>query len=340
MKARIYLTRPLAFDRIIPVRDKAMSEPTTLQEAIICYGDLDNCIRKLAGLRWPDGVVICPNCGSKSVSFNAKRRTWKCAVHHSRREFSIKVGTIFEDSPLALSKWLTALWMVVNCKNGISSWENHRALGVTQKTAWFMGHRIRLALQNQSFDKLSNDVEADETYIGGAARFMHNSRKQAKGIGPGTVGKVAVMGLLERHGEVRLKVVEDIKRHNLHAEIKESVEVGSEVYTDALRSYETLDVDANYVHRVINHAEEYVRGHIHTNGMENFWSLLKRGLKGTYISVEPFHLFRYLDEQAFRFNNRKGMNDADRFNLALSQIVDRRLTYKELTGKQTETLPN
>jgi transposase-like protein len=319
-----------------------MTEPTTLQEGIVYYSDPDNCLRKLASLRWPDGIVICPNCGSKSVSFNAQRRTWKCSVHHSRREFSIKVGTIFEDSPLPLSKWLAALWMVVNCKNGISSYENHRDLGVTQKTAWFMGHRIRLALQNRSFDKLKNDVEADETFIGGAARFMHKSRKEAKGIRPGTVGKVAVMGLLERHGEVRLKVVENVKRHNLHGEIRQHVEVGAEVYTDALRSYETLDADAEYVHRVIDHAESYVRGHVHTNGMENFWSLLKRGLKGTYISVEPFHLFRYLDEQAFRFNFRKDMDDSDRFNLALSQIVGRRVTYAELTGKtsETDTLPN
>jgi len=318
-----------------------MSEPKTLQEAIIYFADADNCLSYLGVRRWPNGV-ICPTCGRTDARFLKNQRKWQCKSVHHHRQFSIKVGTIFEDSPLGLDKWLTATWMITNDKNGISSYEIHRALNVTQKTAWFMLHRIRLALQNQSFDKLKNDVEADETYIGGAARFMHKSRKEAKMIGPGTVGKVAVMGLLERHGEVRLKVVSDIKRHSLHSEIRESVQVGSDVYTDALRSYETLDADADYAHRVIDHAEAYVRGHIHTNGMENFWSLLKRGLKGTYISVEPFHLFRYLDEQAFRYNNRKDKKDADRFSLAVSQIVGKRLTYKELTGKnpETETLPN
>jgi transposase-like protein len=309
-----------------------MSEPKTLQEAIVYFADAVNCFTYFVSRRWPNGV-ICPTCGRTDARFLKNQRKWQCKSVHHHRQFSIKVGTIFEDSPLGLDKWLTATWMITNDKNGISSYEIHRALGVTQKTAWFMLHRIRLALQNQSFDRLRNDDEADETYIGGAARFMHQSRKESKMIGPGTVGKVAVMGLLERHGEVRLKVIENTKRHSLHSEIQESVQVGSDVYTDALRSYETLDADADYAHRVIDHAEAYVRGHIHTNGMENFWSLLKRGLKGTYISVEPFHLFRYLDEQSFRYNNRKDKKDADRFSLAVSQAVGRRLTYKELTGK-------
>jgi transposase-like protein len=243
-----------------------MNEPKTLQEAILFFADPDNCLAYLVARRWPNGV-ICPTCGRTDAKFLKNQRKWQCKIVHHHRQFSIKVGTIFEDSALGLDKWLTATWMITADKNGISSYELHRALGVTQKTAWFMLHRIRLALQNQTFDKLRNDVEADETYIGGAARFMHKSRKEAKMIGPGTVGKVAVMGLLERHGEVRLKVVSDIKRHSLHAEIKESVEVGSEVYTDALRSYETLDIDANYVHRVIDHAEAYVRGHVHTKGL-------------------------------------------------------------------------
>ncbi|HEV2378219.1 MAG TPA: IS1595 family transposase [Terriglobia bacterium] len=309
-----------------------MNEPKTLQEAIVYFADADNCLAYLVARRWPNGVE-CPTCGRTDARFLANQRKWQCKSVHHHRQFTIKVGTIFEDSPIGLDKWLMTVWMLVNCKNGVSSYEIERDVHVTQKTAWFMLHRVRLALQNGSFDKLKNDVEADETYIGGAARFMHKNRKEAKGIGPGTVGKVAVMGLLERHGKVRLKVVENIKRHSLHAEIKEGVEIGAEVFTDALRSYDTLDVDANYVHRVIDHAEEYVRGHIHTNGMENFWSLLKRGLKGTYISVEPFHLFRYLDEQAFRYNNRQGMNDSERFSLAVSQIVGKRLTYKQLTGK-------
>jgi transposase-like protein len=311
-----------------------MTEPSTLQQAIIFYSDPDNCLRKLVSKRWPSGVVKCPRCGSERVKFNAKRRTWQCGSHHPRREFSVKVGTIFEDSPLPLSKWMTALWMVVNCKNGISSWENHRALGVTQKTAWFMGHRIRLALQSGTFEKMSGEVEADETYIGGLSRNMHKSKRAAKISGTGGAGKVAVMGLLER------QVMPNVQRNTLQDHVRDNVETGSELFTDAWVAYTGLD--AEYIHNVIDHAEAYVRGKVHTNGLENFWSLLKRGIKGTYVSVEPFHLFRYLDEQAFRFNNRKELDDADRFNLALSQIVGKRLTYKELTGKdqETETLLN
>jgi transposase-like protein len=317
-----------------------MSEPNTLQEAILYYADPDNCLRKLASKRWPDGVVICPRCGSKSVKFSAKRRTWQCSTHHPKREFSIKVGTIFEDSPIGLDKWLSAVWMIVADKNGISSYEVGSALGVTQKTAWFMMHRIRLALQSGSFEKMAGEIEADETYIGGKARYMHKDKRARKITGTGGMGKVAVMGLLERHGEVRLKVMPNVRKSGLQAEVRANVEAGSNLYTDALLSYEGLD--AEYVHQVIDHAEAYARGNVHTNGLENFWSLLKRGIKGTYVSVEAFHLFRYLDEQAFRYNNRKDMDNADRFNLALSQIVGKRLTYAQLTGKiqDSETRPN
>lgn len=316
-----------------------MSEPKTLQEAIIFYSNPDNCLRKLSNKRWARGVV-CPGCGSTKVSFNAKRRTWKCGSHHAKREFSVKVGTIFEDSPVSLSKWLTAVWMIVNCKNGISSYEIARDLGVTQKTAWFMNHRIRLALQSGSFEKLTGEVEADETYIGGKARNMHTNRKAKKIIGTGGVGKVAVMGLLERHGEVRTAIVGNVQADTVQGHIRRNVEAGSQMFTDALEGYNGLEAD--YIHRVIDHAEAYARGNVHTNGLENYWSLVKRGIKGTYVSVEPFHLFRYLDEQAFRYNNRKDLDDAGRFDLALSRIAGRRLTYKQLIGKTGigETCPN
>ncbi len=237
-----------------------------------------------------------------------------------QQQFSVKVGTIFEDSPIPLDKWLTAMWLLVNCKNGVSSYEIHRAIGVGQKTAWFMNHRLRMAIHTGSFDKLSGEVEADESFIGGLARFMHADRREAAIKGTGGAGKTAVMGLLERHGpdghsRVRTKVVPNVRRGTLHGEIRENVEPGSEMFTDALRSYEGLEPD--YVHNVIDHAERYADGKIHTNGMENFWSLLKRGIKGTYVSVEPFHLFRYLDEQVFRFNNRK-TDDGNRFIGAMS----------------------
>jgi transposase-like protein len=209
-----------------------------------------------------------------------------------------------------------------------------RDLGVTQKSAWFMNHRIRRALHVGSFDKLSGHVEVDETFIGGKARNMHIAQRKRRITGTGGKDKTAVMGILQRDGSVRTVVIDNRKKKTLHAEVNKHVEAGSALYSDDLRSYDGL---ANkYAHQVIDHAVKYVDGQVHTNGLENFWSLLKRGLNGTYVSVEPFHLFRYLDEQAFRYNNRSEMNDSDRFRLALSQIVGKRLTYKELSGKLHE----
>src|SRR5258708_498570 len=312
-------------------------EPKTLQEAIVYFSNRDNCRDYLVARRWPNGVT-CPRCGSESVTEQPKYNRWQCASHHERRQFTLKTGTIFEDSPIGLDKWMAAMWMIVNCKNGVSSYEIHRAIGVTQKSAWFMNHRIRLALGMESSDKLSGKVEVDETYIGGKARNMHRSalaKRVTEFATPYTgrnqnIGKVAVLGLLERHGEVRTMVVEGTKRRHLQSEVHKHVEQGSTVYSDALRSYRTLS--ENYIHNVINHAETYVKGNVHTNGIENFWALLKRSLGGTYVSVEPFHLFRYLDEQSFRFNTRKG-NDADRFIQAAMSITGKRLTFDELTGK-------
>jgi hypothetical protein len=304
--------------------------PKTLQQAILYFSNLDNCREYLAARRWPNGV-ICPTCGRKDVTFLATQDKWQCKSAHKRRQFSVKVGTIFEDSPLTLDKWLTAVWMVTNCKNGVSSYEIHRAIGVTQKSAWFMLHRIRLAMQTGSFEqKMSGQVEADETYIGGLARFMHRDVRDRRITGTGGSGKVAVMGLLERDGKVRAKVIGDASQMTLHAEVFGNVERGAELFTDGWKGYSGLH--QYYVHQVIDHAEKYVDGQIHTNSIENFWSLLKRGLKGTYVSVEPFHLFRYLDEQTFRFNARHG-KDADRFHAITGQVAGKRLTYKELTGK-------
>lgn len=319
------------------------NEPKTLQQAIIYFSNPDNCREYLVARRWPDGAV-CPRCGSDKVTAQPKYNRWQCSSHHDGRQFTLKTGTIFEDSPIGLDKWLCAMWQIVNCKNGISSYEISRAIGVTQKSAWFMNHRIRLALGMAPEGKLSGHIEADETYVGGKARNMHRSalaKRVAEFATPRTgrnqnIGKVAVMGLLERHGEVRAMVIPNTKRRSLHGGVAKHVEVGSTVYSDALRSYNQLAED--YIHHVINHAEKYVDGHIHTNGIENFWSLLKRTLGGTYISVEPFHLFRYLDEQAFRFNKRK-LTDGQRFLIATSQIVGKRLTLAEVTGKAESRQP-
>ena len=314
-----------------------MESPRTLQQAILYFADADNCIRYMVAHRWPDGVV-CPTCGRNDVSWLANQRKWQCKSAHSKRQFTAKVGTIFEDSALGLDKWLPAVWIIVNSKNGVSSCELARTLGVTQKTAWFMLHRIRLAMQAGSLLKVGGnggEVEADETFIGGKARNMHISVKARRITGTGTKDKVAVMGILERGGEVRTIVVPSRRKPALQAEVRKHVEAGAALYTDALLSYEGLASD--YAHKVVDHAVEYVNGRVHTNGLENFWSLLKRGIGGTYVSVEPFHLFRYLDEQTFRYNNRKNMNDADRFSAALSQVAGKRLTFAEVTGKVGET---
>ena len=307
--------------------------PETLVQAVKYFANPDVALQFVASIRWPDGKAACPCCKSINALFLATRRIWKC--RDCKKQFSVKVGTIFEDSALGLDKWLPAFWMIVNAKNGISSCELSRSLGVTQKTAWFMLHRIRLAMQNGSMDKMSGQIEADETYIGGRVRKM-NASQRIKFTGTrGWSGKEIVAGLLERGKDgkasrVKVKHVADSKRPTVQGEIRQHVELGSEIHTDTLRSYNGLNKD--FVHQVIDHAREYVRGHVHTNGIENFWSLLKRGIRGTYVSVEPFHLFRYLDEQAFRFNEREG-TDSERFLKGIIGIIGRRLQYAKLTGK-------
>lgn len=311
------------------------AEPETLQEAILYFADPGNCRDYLVARRWPDGVT-CPRCGSKDVIFLEKYNRWHCRAKHAAPQFTLKTGTIMEDSPIGLDKWMMAMWQIVNCKNGISSYEIHRAIGVTQKTAWFLDHRIRLALTVGSFDKMTGTVEADETYIGGKARNMHKGkadkvRKSRRGAHH--FGKAAVLGLLEREtGRVHAEVVPAVHKGELQRRVRKHVAPGATLHTDAHASYQGLN---EYIHNVIDHAEKYVDGNIHTNKMENFWSLLKRSISGTYVSVEPFHLFRYLDEQAYRFNNRK-LTDSERFEAAVKGIVGKRVTYEKLTGVEAK----
>ena len=320
-----------------------MPKPNTLQQAITYFADPDNCLKFMVERRWPNGVE-CPTCGRKDVRFISTRRMWECRAAHVRKQFSAKVGTIFEDSALPLDKWLVAIWMIANCKNGISSYEVHRALGITQKSAWFMLHRIRLAMQTNSFVKLGgpgSEVEVDETYIGGRSRNMHKEVRKRRITMNGPGDKTAVLGMIERGGVVRALVAPNVRKSHLQGEVRKHVDTGSIVYTDALLSYKGLDGD--YVHKTIDHAVKYVSGAVHTNTLENFWSLLKRGLKGTYVSVEPFHLFRYLDEQAFRYNMRKDedgpVTDGERFEFVASHVLGKRFTYADLTGKNSAT-PN
>jgi hypothetical protein len=271
---------------------------------------------------------------------NQKR--WQC--RDCGKQYSVKVNTIFEDSPIKLDKWLTTMWLLANCKNGISSYEVARSIGVTQKSAWFMLQRIRLAMKSGSVLKMGSGggpVEIDETWVGGKAKNMHAKRRGRIKDGWEKDNKTIVMGMLDRETrQVRAKVIPDVTRLTLQNEILKQVTHGGKVYTDSAVGYTGMRMQ-NFVHEAVNHIEEYVRGDVHTNGIENFWSCLKRGLNGTYVAVEPFHLERYIDEQMFRFNNRatkdNPVDDRDRFMLALSQISGKRLTYAELTGKVGES---
>ena len=252
-----------------------MEAPKTLMEAIKFFSDPDRTLQFFAAYRWPNGVE-CPYCAAEEPMFLATRRVWKC--RKCRKQFSAKLGTIFNESPIGLDKWMTAAWLIANCKNGVSSYEIARDLGVTQKTAWFMLSRLRHALQDDPSVKLSGEVEVDESFIGGKSRNMHASKRE-KAIQGLNKGKTIAFGMVERGGNVRTKVVERRRKAELQAHIREN---------------------------------------------------------GTYICVEPFHLFRYLDEQAFRYNNRKA-TDSERFQHVCRRVVGRRITWKELTGKDEAT---
>src|ERR1019366_1256354 len=313
---------------------KSIEFPGTLIEATRMFADLDYATEFFAKIRWPQGVC-CPHCGSVKVDYLPNRRLWQCRENHAKNQFSVKSGTVFEECRLPIDKCLIAIWLEVNAKNSISSCEVSRTLGVTQKTAWFLLHRVRLALHQGHFDKpLSGIVEADETFVGGLAKNMHKSRRAKIITGTGGSNKTAVMGLLARHGEkgksqVRLKVVENTERQTLHEVIRNHVEPGTSIYTDAWQAYRHLGPE--YIHDFVNHAETYVKGQVHTNGLENFWALFQRCVKGTHVSMEPFHLFRYVDAESFRFNNRD-IKDGGRFVAALKGVSGKRLTYKALIG--------
>ncbi len=312
------------------IMPKSMPLPQTLQEAVLYASDKERVHDFMASMRWADGVE-CIHCECDRVGFISTRQKFKCKNPECRKQFSVKAGSVMEDSPLGLDKWFLATWMIANCKNGVSSYELHRELGITQKSAWFLAHRIRLAMQEGSLDKIPNEAEVDETYIGGKARSMHQKRWKRQRIKKNQ-GKSIVIGVLDRENrKVATKVIQDTEEGTLNQFVKENVEAVATVYTDGHLGYANLSKE-DYLHCVINHAYEYVRGHIHTNGIENFWGLLKRTVKGTYVCPEEFHLFRYLDEQSFRYNYREECN-FERVQRVLGGVAGKRVTYKKLAGK-------
>jgi transposase-like protein len=309
--------------------------PKTLIEAVEYFSDAKTCFETMLPVKWPSGEITCPRCGFADVYVIRTRSMLQCKEKTCKKQFSVKVGTIFEDSPLPLQKWFVAVWCIANAKNGISSCELARALGVTQKTAWFMLHRVRLAMKTPTFRKLSGEVEGDETFIGGKSRNMHEHKRRKKIAGRGPVGKAIVQGLLERTegdnvSQVRTFVIPNRDETCLVPSVLRNVLPESHLYTDAAPGY--LALVGQYLHATVDHITKYVAGRVHTNGLENFWSLFKRCIKGTYVQVAPFHLFRYADEEAWRFNFRD-LTDGNRFQRVLRAVVGKRITYRALTAQ-------
>ncbi len=320
-----------------------METPRTLQAAIGYFAHPQRAFEAAVEFRWPGGNVTCPRCGKAKHSFIKTRRIWFC--YECKKQFTVKVGTIMEDSPITLDKWMVALWMLANCKNGISSYELAKVIGIRQNSAWFMLHRIREAMKEPNLGRKmgggpGSECEVDETYIGGKAINMHKGRR-IRAMAQGHKGKTIVQGFYDREvRKVRAQVVPNIKRETLQNAVLNNIKYGSTVYTDDAVGYDKLK--NRFVHDVVNHSLQYVKGRVSTNGCENFWALLKRTLHGTYVSVEPFHLDAYIDEQVFRFNNRatkdNKLTDADRFAFLMAQVAGKRLTYAELTGKDADSL--
>ena len=293
-----------------PFEETPMNEtgPKTLIEAVRHFSDLAVCQQLLVKQKWPDGKIVCPACAGDKIGVIASRSMLQCKAKECRKQFSAKVGTIFEDSPLGLDKWFVAVWCIANAKNGISSCELARALGVRQPTAWFMLHRIRLAMGGTPTGRKFRDVvESDETFVGGLAENMHAAKRERVIQGRGAVGKTIVHGVLQRGekrgdqtSQVMARVVPNTEQETLMGELLRRVEKDTVVCTDASTSY--ANIAARYIHRFVDHSVKYAEGKVHTNGLENFWSLLKRMIRGTYVHVAPFHLDRYIDEEAWRFN--------------------------------------
>jgi len=300
-----------------------MKHPETLIEAVRYFSNPDICIEHVAALRWPHGVA-CPTCGRVDVSYLEKQKRWQCKSRHAKRQFSVKIGTIFEDSPLGLDKWLPAVWMIVNAKNGVSSYEIARALGVTQKTAWFMDHRIRAAMEYGTFDKLDDPVEADETYIGGKTKEEHGRFNN----------KSAIVGVVEKKkhiGQIRAFATKQAHASNTLPFLRASLREGAILHTDESKIYSRAN--QTFVHESVNHSEkEYARGAVSTTTIDGFWNLFKRSYKGTYTHLSPAHLDRYVKEHTYRYNTRM-LSDGERFAEWFTKVNGRRLMHRSLVHK-------
>ena len=306
--------------------------PETMIEAVRQFADAEKAHDFGVQMRWPTGVACPLECGSVKVSYMPKRRRWYC--NDCKGQFTAKVGTIFEDSPIGFDKWLPAIWLISSNRNGISSYEIARALKVTQKTAWFMMHRIRTALESDDTTPLTGTVEADEAYIGGSWEKMNRKRRaRVEATGKtARASKAAVFGMVQRGGKVRAFAVDDTQHRTLLPKLRASIHHDATLYTDKSSLYTHANEFFLHHSAVDHHLEEWVRGNVHTNNIECFWAVLKRTIGGTYIHVNPRHLDRYLAEQVFRFDERENQ-DGPRFVKATKRADGRRLTYRGLTAK-------
>lgn len=307
--------------------------PQTMIEAVRQFADPQVAHDFFVSMRFPNGVA-CPTmgCGSAAVAYMPKRRRWYC--NECKRQFTAKTGTIFEDSPIGFDKWLPAIWLLASNRNGISSCELSRALGVTQKTAWFMLQRIRLGMESGDFAPFTGTVEVDEAYIGG--RWENKPLRVRRALGSGRTAhmdsKTAVLGIVQRGGKVRAWAVASTQKRTLLPALRKSIHHDATVFTDGNSVYTHID-EYFLTHSTVNHeALEYVRGNVHTNTIECFWSVLKRTIGGTYTHVSPRHLDRYLAEQVFRFDEREN-EDGPRFAKVLRQLDGKRITYRALITK-------